>query len=167
MPRPQAAAILRDQASLNLWLGDTRRPLVFTNGCFDILHRGHVHYLQQAAALGDSLIVALNSDASVKRQGKGDERPINTLEDRMAVIAALACVDAVCCFDADTPLELIRSCHPDILVKGGDWPINSIVGCEEVQAYGGKCYSIAFEFKRSTTAVVNKIRKQLKRVEDS
>src|SRR5512133_1066818 len=99
------------------------RPLVFTNGCFDILHRGHVTYLAQARGLGASLLVALNTDASVRRQGKGDDGPINTLEDRAAVIAALQAVSLVTWFEADTPLELILTTRPDILVKGGDWPI--------------------------------------------
>lgn len=158
MQKP-AAAILDDSRALAAWLEQAPRPLVFTNGCFDILHRGHVSYLQSAAALGSSLIVALNTDASVRRQGKGEDRPLNTLQDRMAVIAALGCVDAVCSFDTDTPLELIRACHPDRLVKGGDWPVEAIVGCAEVRAAGGECFSIPFEFERSTTALVNKIRR--------
>ncbi|MEE9446908.1 MAG: D-glycero-beta-D-manno-heptose 1-phosphate adenylyltransferase [Arenicellales bacterium] len=155
---PQPAAILNTSAELQTWLADAPQPLVFTNGCFDILHRGHVQYLQQAAALGAGLIVALNTDASVKRQGKGDDRPMNILEDRMAVMAALGCVDAVCAFEEDTPLKLILACQPQVLVKGGDWPIDSIVGCTEVQAWGGKCHSIAFEFERSTTQLIKKIR---------
>jgi rfaE bifunctional protein nucleotidyltransferase chain/domain len=154
----QIAATLTTDAELQEWLQSAPRPLVFTNGCFDILHRGHVRYLQQAACLGESLLIALNSDASVKRQGKGVDRPLNCLQDRMAVIAALGCVDAVCCFDADTPLGLIISCRPDVLVKGGDWPVESIVGCKEVQSHGGICQSITFEFERSTTALLNKIR---------
>lgn len=146
-----------DQA-LQKWLETAPRPLVFTNGCFDILHRGHVSYLQQAAELGASLLVALNTDASVRRQGKGEDRPLNTLEDRLAVLAALGCVDAVCSFDSDTPLELILRCEPDVLVKGGDWPVESIVGCEAVRAGGGECYSLPFKFERSTTSLVEKIR---------
>lgn len=152
------ARILNTAGKLQSWLTSASRPLVFTNGCFDILHRGHVNYLQQAAALGAGLLVALNTDASVRRQGKGEDRPLNNLEDRMAVIAALGCVDAVCSFDSDTPLALINRCQPNILVKGGDWPIESIVGCKEVLARGGQCFSIAFEFERSTTALLNKIR---------
>ena len=97
------------------------RPLVFTNGCFDVLHRGHVTYLAQARALGAALVVGVNSDASVKRLGKGDDRPLNSQEDRMAVLAALQAVDLVVLFDEDTPLELILACRPDVLVKGGDW----------------------------------------------
>ncbi|HEY9194024.1 MAG TPA: adenylyltransferase/cytidyltransferase family protein [Methyloversatilis sp.] len=133
-------------------------PVVFTNGCFDILHRGHVTCLAQARALGGSLIVALNTDASVKRQGKGDDRPVNTLDDRAAVIAALESVSLVTWFDADTPLDLIVACRPDVLVKGGDWPVERIVGAREVLARGGRVESIAFEHERSTTALLRKIR---------
>lgn len=137
---------------------DIKRPLVFTNGCFDILHRGHVTYLAQAAALGASLVVALNSDASVKRQGKGDDRPINALQDRMALMASLECVSLVTWFDEDTPLNVILALKPDLLVKGGDWSTEKIVGAKEVQAWGGKVYSIPFLHARSTTATLNKIR---------
>lgn len=133
-------------------------PVVFTNGVFDILHRGHVTYLSQARALGASLIVAINGDASVRRLGKGPDRPINTLMDRMAVIAALECVDVVCAFDTDTPLELILECRPDILVKGGDWPVEKIVGAAEVLGWGGQVHSIPFLHERSTTALVQRIR---------
>lgn len=135
------------------------RPLVFTNGCFDILHRGHVTYLAQARALGASLLVGVNSDASVRRQGKGEDRPINSQQDRMAVLAALASVDLVVCFDEDTPLNLILACKPDVLVKGGDWPVQDIVGAEDVLARGGKVHSIPFLHQRSTTATIGKIRK--------
>lgn len=133
-------------------------PLVFTNGCFDILHRGHVTYLAQARALGAAMVVALNTDASVKRLGKGDDRPINCQEDRLAVMASLECVSLVTWFDQDTPLEAILACHPDILVKGGDWAPEKIVGASEVQAWGGKVHSIPFLHNRSTTALVQKIR---------
>jgi len=136
-----------------------QRPLVFTNGCFDILHRGHVTYLGQARALGAAMVVALNSDASVKRQGKGDDRPINTLQDRLAVMASLACVDLVTWFEEDTPIERILACRPDILVKGGDWPVDRIVGASEVRAWGGKVHSIPFIHQRSTTSLVEKIRR--------
>lgn len=135
-----------------------QRPLVFTNGCFDILHRGHVTYLAQARALGKTLLVALNSDASVKRLNKGPERPLNTLADRMAVVAALASVSWVTWFEEDTPLETIVMLRPDLLVKGGDWAIEQMVGAREVQAYGGQVHSIPFQFDRSTTALVNKLR---------
>jgi rfaE bifunctional protein nucleotidyltransferase chain/domain len=134
------------------------RPLVFTNGVFDILHRGHVTYLARARALGASLVVALNSDASARRLGKGDDRPINTLADRMAVIAALEAVALVTWFDEDTPLARILECRPEHLVKGGDWPSDKIVGAKEVQSWGGTVHSIAFEHDRSTTKLLSKIR---------
>lgn len=134
------------------------RPLVFTNGCFDILHRGHVTYLAQARQLGASLLVAVNTDASVRRLGKGADRPINNQQDRMSVLAALTAVDLVTWFDADTPLELILAARPDILVKGGDWPVADIVGASDVIGWGGQVHSIPFLHTRSTTAIVNKIR---------
>jgi rfaE bifunctional protein nucleotidyltransferase chain/domain len=133
-------------------------PLVFTNGCFDVLHRGHVTYLAQARALGASLIVGVNSDASVKRQGKGDDRPINAEQDRMIVLAALESVSMVVKFDEDTPLNLILVCRPDVLVKGGDWKIENIVGASAVQGWGGIVHSIPFLHERSTTALLKKIR---------
>lgn len=133
-------------------------PLVFTNGCFDILHRGHVTYLAQARALGAGMIVALNSDASVKRQGKGDDRPINSQENRLAVMASLESVDFVTYFDEDTPLNLILQIMPNILVKGGDWSIDKIVGSSEVIANGGTVHSIPFLFATSTTKLVTQIR---------
>ena len=135
------------------------RPLVFTNGCFDILHRGHVTYLAQAAALGAGLVVALNSDASVKRLGKGDDRPVNALADRLAVMAALECVTLVTWFEEDTPLQRILDIRPDILVKGGDWPVARIVGAAEVQDWGGSVHSIPFLHEKSTTALLEKIRR--------
>ena len=135
------------------------RPLVFTNGCFDILHRGHVTLLAQARALGASMIVALNSDASVKRLGKGDDRPVNTLADRLAVMASLECVSLVTWFDEDTPLARILDCRPDILVKGGDWPVDKIVGNAEVAGWGGRVVSIPFIHAKSTTALIDKIRR--------
>lgn len=134
------------------------RKRVFTNGVFDVLHRGHVTYLAEARALGESLIVALNSDASVKRLGKGEDRPINTLEDRMAVLAALESVSLVTWFDEDTPLQRILEAHPDVLVKGGDWATDQIVGGTEVRNWGGSVHAIAFQFERSTTATLAKIR---------
>lgn len=134
------------------------RPLVFTNGCFDVLHRGHVTYLAQARALGASLIVGVNSDASVKRLGKGDDRPINNEADRMAVLAALESVSLTMLFEEDTPLNLILACKPDKLVKGGDWKPENIVGAKEVQGWGGSVHSIPFLHERSTTALLKKIR---------
>jgi rfaE bifunctional protein nucleotidyltransferase chain/domain len=134
------------------------RPLVFTNGVFDILHRGHVTYLAQARALGASLAVALNSDASVRRLGKGDDRPVNPLEDRMAVLAALESVALVTWFEEDTPLARILECRPDHLVKGGDWSPERIVGAAEVAGWGGQVHSIAFDHDRSTTQLLSRIR---------
>ena len=139
--------------------GELARPLVFTNGCFDILHRGHVTYLAQARALGAAMIVALNSDASVKRLGKGDDRPVNKLEDRLAVMASLGCVDMVTWFDEDTPLQRILDSRPDVLVKGGDWPVDKIVGATEVWGWGGSVHSIPFIHEKSTTALLEKIRR--------
>lgn len=133
-------------------------PLVFTNGCFDVLHRGHVTYLAQARALGAALVLGVNSDASVKRQGKGVDRPINSEQDRMMVLAALESVSLVIKFDEDTPLNLILACHPDVLVKGGDWKIENIVGASAVQGWGGTVHSIPFLHERSTSALLKKIR---------
>lgn len=134
------------------------RPLVFTNGVFDLLHRGHVTYLAAARALGASLVVALNTDASVRRLGKGDDRPINALADRAALIAALESVSLVTWFDTDTPLPLIVALQPDHLVKGGDWALDAIVGAEQVRAAGGTVHSIPFEHQQSTSAMLAKIR---------
>jgi rfaE bifunctional protein nucleotidyltransferase chain/domain len=135
------------------------RPLVFTNGVFDVLHRGHVTYLARARALGASLVVGVNSDASVTRLGKGDDRPVNALADRMAVLAALEAVSLVTPFDEDTPLALILACRPDVLVKGGDWQPVNIVGALEVRGWGGTVHSIPFEHDRSTTALLERIRR--------
>jgi D-glycero-beta-D-manno-heptose 1-phosphate adenylyltransferase len=145
-------------ATLPVRLPGLSRPLVFTNGCFDILHRGHVTYLAQARACGASLLVALNTDASVRRQGKPADRPVNPLEDRLAVVAALQAVDMVTWFDEDTPLELIRLTRPDVLVKGGDWPVEKIIGGAEVLSWGGQVHSIPFLFDRSTSATLARIR---------
>lgn len=134
------------------------RPLVFTNGCFDILHRGHTTYLAQARALGAALVVALNTDASVKRLGKGEDRPINPLENRLAVMAALQAVDLVTWFDEDTPLQRILQLRPDVLVKGGDWVPDQIVGAAEVRGWGGQVHSIPFLHQTSTTATLARIR---------
>jgi rfaE bifunctional protein nucleotidyltransferase chain/domain len=141
-------------------LAQIPRPWVFTNGCFDILHRGHVTYLAQARALGASLIVGVNTDASVRRQGKGDDRPINNEQDRMAVLAALESVSLVTSFDSDTPLDLIRTVRPDVLVKGGDWAVEKIVGATDVLGWSGQVHSIPFLHQRSTTATLTKIRSQ-------
>ncbi|MDA8382501.1 MAG: D-glycero-beta-D-manno-heptose 1-phosphate adenylyltransferase [Betaproteobacteria bacterium] len=138
--------------------GGCARPLVFTNGCFDLLHRGHVTYLAQARALGGSLVVGVNSDASVRRQGKGADRPINALDDRMGVLAALESVSLVTWFDEDTPLALILALRPDILVKGGDWPVDQMVGAKEVASWGGRVHSIPFVHQRSTSGTLARIR---------
>ena len=140
------------------WIGSLARPLVFTNGVFDLLHRGHVTYLARARALGAALLVALNGDASARRLGKGEDRPINPLEDRMALVAALGAVDAVTWFDDDTPAALIAASRPEVLVKGGDWPVERIVGAREVLARGGRVVSIPFEHERSTTRMLERIR---------
>ncbi len=135
------------------------RPLVFTNGVFDLLHRGHVTYLARARAFGASLLVALNTDASARRLAKGPDRPVNSLADRCAVIAGLESTDLVTWFDEDTPLELILSVRPDVLVKGGDWTPDRIVGAEAVKRWGGSVHSIPFEHERSTTALLDRIRR--------
>ena len=126
---------------------------------FDLLHRGHVTYLAQARAMGAALVVALNGDASARRLGKGEGRPLNALEDRMAVVAALEAVNAVTWFDEDTPAALIETLRPEVLVKGGDWPAEKIVGAVQTLARGGRVVSIPFEHQRSSTALVEKIRK--------
>lgn len=157
-PVPQFEHKLCSRADFAARVVALPRPLVFTNGCFDVLHRGHVTYLAQARALGASLIVGVNSDASVQRQGKGDDRPINSQDDRMAVLAALESVSLVVPFDEDMPLNLILACKPDVLVKGGDWTPDRIVGATEVQSWGGTVHSIPFLHERSTTALLKKIR---------
>jgi rfaE bifunctional protein nucleotidyltransferase chain/domain len=150
--------ILADLSQLKQWLDRAARPLVMTNGCFDILHRGHVDYLEQAAGLGQSLVVAINDDASVKGLDKPGDRPINPLADRMAVLAALASVDAVIAFSQSTPQQLISIVKPDHLVKGGDWPVDTIVGATEVIAAGGQVHAIPFRYQRSTTQTLEKIK---------
>ena len=139
-------------------LSRLKRPLVFTNGVFDLLHRGHVTYLAQARAQGFSLVVALNNDESVRRLGKGSDRPINRIEDRLAVVAALESVDLVTSFAEDTPLNLILAIKPEVLVKGGDWPVDQIVGGAQVRSWGGQVQAIPFEHQRSTTETLLKIR---------
>jgi rfaE bifunctional protein nucleotidyltransferase chain/domain len=134
------------------------RPLVFTNGVFDLLHRGHVTYLAQARALGASLLVAANSDASARKLEKGADRPVNALEDRLAVLAALEAVTLVTWFEQETPLELILSVKPDVLVKGGDWKPEAIVGAKEVKNWGGTVHSIPLLQGRSTTSLMERIR---------
>jgi rfaE bifunctional protein nucleotidyltransferase chain/domain len=135
------------------------KKAVFTNGCFDLIHKGHVTYLEQARKLGDLLIVALNNDASVSRL-KGPSRPLNTLADRLEVMASLECVDYVTWFEEDTPLNLILKLHPKILVKGGDWKPDQIVGGKEVLAWKGKVKSLPFVDGHSTTRLIEKSRRQ-------
>ncbi|MEY2678486.1 MAG: hypothetical protein RLZ00_1178 [Pseudomonadota bacterium] len=133
-------------------------PVVFTNGVFDVLHRGHASYLAQARSLGGSLVVALNSDASARRLGKGPDRPLNNELDRAALMAALESVTLVTWFDEDTPLELITELRPDILVKGGDYDMSKLAETKVVEAYGGRAQAIPFVDGYSTTALVKKIR---------
>ena len=134
------------------------RPLVFTNGVFDVLHRGHATYLAQARALGASLVVALNTDASARRLGKGPDRPLNNELDRAALIAALESVSLVTWFAEDTPLELISQLKPDILVKGGDYDMDTLAETAVVKAYGGTAVAIPFLDGYSTTALVSRIK---------
>lgn len=146
------------RAELQARVAALPKPVVFTNGVFDILHRGHVTYLAQARALGASLVVAANTDASVKRLGKGDDRPLNSLADRMAVLAALEAVSLVVEFDEDTALEVVQEGRPDIYAKGGDYDMTAIPEGQAVLAYGGQVAAIDFEHDRSTTKLLKKVR---------
>jgi D-glycero-beta-D-manno-heptose 1-phosphate adenylyltransferase len=157
-PDPAFAAKIATRATLAARLPALSRPRVFTNGVFDILHRGHVTYLARARALGGSLIVGVNTDASVRRLGKGDERPLNPLDDRLAVLAALESVSLAVPFDEDTPLALVLECHPDIIVKGGDYSVATTVGAAEVIAWGGRFEAISVVPGRSTSALLERIR---------
>lgn len=150
--------LVQVQRMCNVWRMKGDR-IVFTNGCFDILHRGHVEYLQEAAALGDRLVIGLNSDDSVRRLGKGDGRPFNDETSRAKVLAALRLVDAVVLFDQDTPLELITAIGPDVLVKGGDYSEDRIVGADVVKARGGEVRSLRLVEGFSTTTLAERIRK--------
>ena len=142
---------------LNQWNAENKE-VVFTNGCFDILHRGHVEYLCHARDLGDKLILGLNTDASVKRLGKSPERPINSQETRATILAALECIDAIILFDEDTPLELINFVQPDVLVKGSDYKAEDIVGYDIVTAKGGKVMTIQLVDGFSTTKLIEKMK---------
>jgi len=146
-----------DIASISRDLHSRARKIVFTNGCFDILHAGHALYLEKARAMGDILILGLNSDASVRRL-KGETRPVNNQQDRAAVLAALAAVDYVVVFDQDTPYELVNVIKPDLLVKGGDWQLQDIVGSDVVLAQGGEVHSIDYLDGTSTTGIIDRIR---------
>lgn len=134
------------------------KKIVFTNGCFDLLHIGHIKYLKEAKSKGNFLVVGINADESVKRL-KGPTRPIQNEIDRSEILAALEAVDATVIFTEDTPEKLIQQIHPDVLVKGGDWKINQIVGGEFVQSYGGQVLSLMFIDGKSTTSIVSKIEK--------
>jgi D-glycero-beta-D-manno-heptose 1-phosphate adenylyltransferase len=158
-PKPGFAAKITTRASLARRLATLPRPRVFTNGVFDILHRGHVTYLDRARRLGASLIVGVNTDRSVRRLGKGTDRPINPLADRLAVLAALESVSMVVAFDEDTPLFLVLACRPDIIVKGGDYSAETTVGAAEVIAWGGRFEAIPIVGGRSTSALLARIRR--------
>ena len=153
-----AKCVAPDLAGAALQALRARGPVVFTNGVFDVLHRGHVTYLAQARRLGGSLVVALNTDASARRLGKGDDRPLNREADRVCLIAALASVDLVTWFDEDTPLQLIESLRPDVLVKGGDYDMATLPETQAMARWGGKALAIPFVSGFSTTALVRKIR---------
>lgn len=155
--RFESKVLSRDECVAAIVAGRHPRPLVFTNGVFDILHRGHATYLDQAAQLGATLVVAVNTDASVRRLGKGAERPLNRMEDRAALLAALGCVTLVTSFDEDTPEALIAQLKPDLIVKGGDYDMEKLPETALVKTWGGRAVAIPFEFERSTTALVKKI----------
>lgn len=141
----------------NIWRSFDKK-IVFTNGCFDILHRGHLEILAAAANEGHKLVVGLNTDASIKRL-KGPERPINHEQDRIFQLASLLCVDAVCLFDQDTPIDLIKLVKPDVLIKGGDYEIDTIVGADFVQSYGGIVKTIPLVEGFSTSNIIEQIKK--------
>ena len=158
LPLPSFESKVCPPAELEARITALPRPLVFTNGVFDILHRGHASYLAQARALGASLVVGVNSDASVKMLGKGDDRPINTEADRQALLAALESVDLAVMFTEQTPVNLIAKIHPDIYVKGGDYEIDALEETRLVKTWGGKAVAIPFLYERSTTTLLGKIR---------
>ncbi len=160
-PTPPVPDFLRKICTpqqLDAALAALPRPLVFTNGVFDIVHRGHVTYLAQARALGASLVVGLNSDASARGLGKGPERPLNPQEDRAQVLAALQSVDLVVLFEQSTPLQLLQKVRPDIYVKGGDYDVDSLPEAALVRSWGGRACALALVQGRSTTALVQRIR---------
>ena len=148
--------VAREDASARV--ADLPRPVVFTNGVFDVLHRGHVSYLANARALGGSLVVGLNTDASARRLGKAPDRPLNNQEDRAVLLAALESVSLVTWFDENTPLELITELRPELLVKGGDYDMDKLAETAVVKSYGGKALALPFVNGYSTTALVRKIR---------
>jgi rfaE bifunctional protein nucleotidyltransferase chain/domain len=156
---PAFAAKLATRDVLAARVAVMARPLVFTNGVFDILHRGHVTYLDHARRLGASLVVGVNTDLSARKLNKGTDRPLNPLEDRMAVLAALESVTLVVSFEEETPLQLVLECHPDIIVKGGDYDAGTTVGAAEVLGWGGRFEAIPLLAGRSTSALLKKIRR--------
>ena len=158
LPEPRYPARIASSGDALARIAALPRPLVLTNGVFDVLHVGHVTYLEQARGLGAALVVAVNADDSVRRLAKGPDRPLNPLADRMAVLAALACVDLVVPFDDDTPRVLIAACLPEILVKGGDYTAETTAGAAEVVAAGGRFVAVPFAFDRSTSALIAKVR---------
>jgi rfaE bifunctional protein nucleotidyltransferase chain/domain len=160
MPEPAflSKLVSREDALKRMEALRQQGPVVFTNGVFDVLHRGHAAYLAQARSLGGSLLVAINSDASARRLGKGPDRPLNHEADRAALIAALESVSLVTWFDEDTPLELITALRPDVLVKGGDYDMSKLAETQVVLSYGGRAQAIPFVAGYSTTALVQKIR---------
>lgn len=163
MPNPMKNSLkskIKSPPELQEWLKEKKCCVVLTNGCFDILHKGHVTYLEKAKQLGDILVVALNSDDSVRKL-KGPLRPVNLLEDRMEVVAALASVDFVTWFEEDTPLQLIRFLRPQVLVKGGDWKLSQIVGAEDVLSWNGQVRTLDFVDGKSTSHIIAKARQVL------
>ena len=158
-PEPAFTAKIATRETLASRVRSLPRPQVFTNGVFDLLHVGHVTYLARARALGASLIVGVNTDASVQRLGKHPDRPINPLEERIAVLAALESVSLVVPFHEDTPLELVLQCRPDVIVKGGDYSAATTVGAAEVIGWGGRFEAIPYLPGRSTSALLEKIRR--------
>jgi len=157
-PEPAFAAKIVTGAELAARVAGLPRPRVFTNGVFDLLHRGHVTYLDRARSFGASLIVGVNTDASVRRLGKGGDRPVNALDDRLAVLAALQSVSLVVPFDEDTPLELVLACRPDVIVKGGDYTVETTVGAKEVIGWGGRFEAVPLVPGRSTTRLLARLR---------
>lgn len=149
---------VREFLNIRKRLKEQNKKLVFTNGCFDILHRGHIEYLEQAKSLGDFLVVGLNSDASVKRI-KGDSRPVNNENDRAFVLDSLKMIDAIIIFSEDTPYNIIKEVVPDFLVKGGDWSEDEIVGADIVIKSGGKVISLKYVNNYSTTGTINKLKR--------
>jgi rfaE bifunctional protein nucleotidyltransferase chain/domain len=158
LPPPSFESKICPLDQIAAYIAKLPRPLVFTNGVFDILHRGHASYLAQARALGASLVVGVNSDTSVKMLGKGDDRPINSEADRQALLAALESVDMAVLFPEQTPVSLIEKIRPDIYVKGGDYEIDTLAETRLVKTWGGKAIAIPFLYERSTTSLLGKIR---------